>query len=181
MIHSYATVTSHSAFFYVDKRKVQNYMTENSIDIREYNMVQSNVSLLASGQLKASAVNGSSHGENNMNENSKVWIDSNSCCLALYSKLGEDQVLMLQSPIALPKAMKSPTELDGLRKAHIRDGAAVVQYLAWLDNQLSTILLTNEIDISYSIGFVCAHTLPVLYEKYENQFDDFLYSCLGLL
>jgi hypothetical protein len=30
-------------------------------------------------------------------------------------------------------------------------------------------------------GFVCAHTLPVLYEKYEDQVDDFLYSILGLL
>uniref|UniRef100_A0ACD5WBW4 Uncharacterized protein n=1 Tax=Avena sativa TaxID=4498 RepID=A0ACD5WBW4_AVESA len=31
------------------------------------------------------------------------------------------------------------------------------------------------------IGFVCAHTLPVLYEKYEDQVDDFLYGILGLL
>jgi hypothetical protein len=31
------------------------------------------------------------------------------------------------------------------------------------------------------IGFVCAHTLPVLYEKYEDQVDDFIYSLLGLL
>nr|CAB3492996.1 unnamed protein product [Digitaria exilis] len=31
------------------------------------------------------------------------------------------------------------------------------------------------------IGFVCAHTLPVLYEKYEDQVDDFLYGLLGLL
>ncbi|XP_006650682.1 reticulon-like protein B8 [Oryza brachyantha] len=31
------------------------------------------------------------------------------------------------------------------------------------------------------IGFVCAHTLPVLYEKYEDQVDDFLYNILGLL
>jgi Xaa-Pro aminopeptidase len=86
--------------------QVQNYMTENGIDIKDYNMVQSDASLLASGQLKGSAVNGSSHGENDMNENSKVWIDSNSCCLALYSKLDQYQVLMLQSPIALPKAVK---------------------------------------------------------------------------
>ena len=33
--------------------------------------------------------------------------------------------------------VQNPVELDGLRKAHIRDGAAVVQYLAWLDNQVS--------------------------------------------
>uniref|UniRef100_A0A0A8YTV4 Reticulon-like protein n=1 Tax=Arundo donax TaxID=35708 RepID=A0A0A8YTV4_ARUDO len=31
------------------------------------------------------------------------------------------------------------------------------------------------------IGFVCAHTLPVLYEKYQDQVDDFLYNVLGLL
>uniref|UniRef100_A0A0E0KJR8 Reticulon-like protein n=1 Tax=Oryza punctata TaxID=4537 RepID=A0A0E0KJR8_ORYPU len=31
------------------------------------------------------------------------------------------------------------------------------------------------------IGFVSAHTLPVLYEKYEDQVDDFLYNVLGLL
>lgn len=28
--------------------------------------------------------------------------------------------------------------MDGLKKAHIRDGAAVVQYLAWLDKQVFT-------------------------------------------
>lgn len=29
------------------------------------------------------------------------------------------------------------------------------------------------------IGFVSAHTLPVLYERYEDQIDDFLYNLLG--
>ena len=33
--------------------------------------------------------------------------------------------------------VQNPVELDGLRKAHIRDGEAVVQYLAWLDKQVS--------------------------------------------
>uniref|UniRef100_A0A8I7BC37 Xaa-Pro aminopeptidase n=1 Tax=Hordeum vulgare subsp. vulgare TaxID=112509 RepID=A0A8I7BC37_HORVV len=141
VVHSYAIVTLHGAFFYVDKRKVttevKNYMAEIGIDIREYDMVQLDVSLLASGQLKGSAVNGSLLMEKDINvaEHSKIWIDSNSCCLALYSKLRPDQALMLQSPIALPKAVKNPMELNGLRKAHIRDGTAVVQYLAWLDNQ----------------------------------------------
>ncbi|KAJ4758975.1 Reticulon-like protein [Rhynchospora pubera] len=31
------------------------------------------------------------------------------------------------------------------------------------------------------IGFVCAHTLPVLYEKYQDQVDNFLAGVLGLL
>ncbi|KAK3119031.1 hypothetical protein QOZ80_9BG0712620 [Eleusine coracana subsp. coracana] len=142
VVHSYAIVTLHDAFFYVDKRKVtaevEKYMAENGIDIKEYDMVATDASLLASGKLKGSAVGGSLDGDKDINgtANSKIWIDSGSCCLALYSKLSSHQILTLQSPIALPKAVKNPTELDGLRKAHIRDGAAVVQYLAWLDNQM---------------------------------------------
>ena len=82
--------------------QVQKYMVENGIDIRDYEMVQSDVSLLASGNLKSFV-----HGENDINvEGSKIWIDSASCCLALYSKLNPHQVLILQSPIALPKAVK---------------------------------------------------------------------------
>ncbi|KAI8547910.1 hypothetical protein RHMOL_Rhmol07G0232000 [Rhododendron molle] len=34
---------------------------------------------------------------------------------------------------------KNPVELDGLKNAHTRDGAAVVQYLVWLDKQMQEI------------------------------------------
>ncbi|MEP1229697.1 MAG: aminopeptidase P family protein [Litorimonas sp.] len=36
-------------------------------------------------------------------------------------------------PIALPKACKSDAEITGTRTAHIRDGAALVRFLHWLD------------------------------------------------
>ncbi len=36
-------------------------------------------------------------------------------------------------PCALPKACKNLVELDGMRAAHRRDGAALVKFLAWLD------------------------------------------------
>jgi Xaa-Pro aminopeptidase len=35
-------------------------------------------------------------------------------------------------PCALPKACKNPQELAGMRAAHLRDGAAVTRFLAWL-------------------------------------------------
>jgi Xaa-Pro aminopeptidase len=34
------------------------------------------------------------------------------------------------------KAVKNETELDGIRKAHIRDGVAVVKWMFWLDQQI---------------------------------------------
>ncbi|XP_039114032.1 aminopeptidase P1 [Dioscorea cayenensis subsp. rotundata] len=136
VVHAFAIVTIESAFFYVDKRKVSsevhNHMVQNGIEIKEYNLVEFDVSLLGSGQLSCSGV-----GEEV--KHLVTWIDPNSCCLKLYSKLSSDQVLMQQSPLALPKALKNPIELDGLRKAHVRDGVAVVQYLVWLDNQMKEI------------------------------------------
>jgi Xaa-Pro aminopeptidase len=38
-------------------------------------------------------------------------------------------------PCALPKACKNAAEIAGSAEAHLRDGAAVVELLAWLDNQ----------------------------------------------
>lgn len=40
-------------------------------------------------------------------------------------------------PVLLPKALKNDTEISGSRQAHIRDGAAMVRFLAWLDQTVS--------------------------------------------
>jgi len=39
-------------------------------------------------------------------------------------------------PCVLPKACKNSTELEGMRGAHRRDGAALVKFLSWLDRTL---------------------------------------------
>ncbi|KAJ3673127.1 hypothetical protein LUZ60_006501 [Juncus effusus] len=139
VIHAYAIVTLNSAFFYVDKRKVssevESHMSENGIEIKDYEGVDSDMTLLASGHLDS---------ENKENSNGeelkkgKIWV-AQSCCLALYSKLSLHQVIIQQSPLALSKALKNPTELEGLRNCHVRDGAAVVQFLVWLDNEMQEI------------------------------------------
>jgi Xaa-Pro aminopeptidase len=36
-------------------------------------------------------------------------------------------------PCILPKAIKTEAEIEGARAAHVRDGAAMVRFLAWLD------------------------------------------------
>ncbi|GMN66244.1 hypothetical protein TIFTF001_035343 [Ficus carica] len=144
VVHAYAIVTLDSAFFYVDKRKVSSevahQLEENGIEVREYNAVGSDVSLLES-DLKPgeSKIVGNGTYEAAENKNELVWADSGSCCYALYTKLNSEKVLLRPSPLALAKALKNPIELDGLKKAHIRDGAAVVQYLVWLDKQMQEI------------------------------------------
>jgi len=38
-------------------------------------------------------------------------------------------------PCQLPKAKKTPAEIDGVKRAHKRDGAALVRFLAWLESE----------------------------------------------
>ncbi|SFA80121.1 Xaa-Pro aminopeptidase [Poseidonocella pacifica] len=38
-------------------------------------------------------------------------------------------------PCALPRACKTHSEIEGARAAHLRDGAAVCEFLAWVDEQ----------------------------------------------
>ena len=44
-------------------------------------------------------------------------------------------ILRAPDPCALPKACKNEAELAGTRTAHIRDGAALVRFLHWLDTE----------------------------------------------
>ncbi|KAH9619266.1 hypothetical protein KSS87_008030 [Heliosperma pusillum] len=145
VVHAFAVVTIGAAFFYVDQRKVSPevhlHLKDNKIEVRDYAAVSSDVGLLASNQLESSLSEGR---EETRNECSLKWMDPGSCCYALYSKLKPDQVSLQQSPIALPKALKNPVEMNGLRNAHIRDGAAIVQYLVWLDKQNPAFLLYSD-------------------------------------
>lgn len=42
------------------------------------------------------------------------------------------EIVTMTDPCALPRATKNKTEIEGARTAHIRDGAAVTQFLYWL-------------------------------------------------
>lgn len=49
---------------------------------------------------------------------------------------GEERVEEIRSPIGDAKAIKNSTELEGMRACHIRDGAALSKYFAWLEEEL---------------------------------------------
>lgn len=51
-------------------------------------------------------------------------------------------------PVALPKAQKNSAELNGMRASHIRDGAAVSRFLAWLDTEVAANRLYDEAQLA---------------------------------
>ncbi|WP_108837498.1 aminopeptidase P family protein [Tateyamaria sp. Alg231-49] len=63
-----------------------------------------------------------------------VLADKSSVPVIVADTLG-DAVQWGEDPCALPKACKNAAEIAGSAEAHLRDGAAVVELLAWLDAQ----------------------------------------------
>src|ERR1700677_3091888 len=57
--------------------------------------------------------------------------------VAVAEAIGLSYVNIARSPIADLKAIKNATEIEGFRACHIRDGAALVRYFAWLEEQLN--------------------------------------------
>lgn len=66
-----------------------------------------------------------------------VLIDPASAPYALRSLIEDagGTITTGEDPCILPKACKTQAEIAGTREAHLRDGAAMVEFLAWLDAQ----------------------------------------------
>jgi Xaa-Pro aminopeptidase len=65
----------------------------------------------------------------------RVRFDPESAAYWFETKLGSRAISRGQDPCILPKAIKTGAEMTGARAAHVRDGKAVVRFLAWLDGR----------------------------------------------
>ncbi|KAI1384481.1 aminopeptidase-like protein [Hypoxylon trugodes] len=128
---SYAIVTADEATLYVDSSKLnsecQSYLAENGVAIKPYKEIFND----------ASALRQSAEAKSSESGEGKKFLISNKASWALKRALGgEDLVEEIRSPIGDSKAVKNETELEGMRQCHIRDGAALSEFFAWLEHQL---------------------------------------------
>ncbi len=67
-----------------------------------------------------------------------VLADPATQSVAVFQALAAAGVVIVEGedPCVLPKACKNPTEIAGTEAAHLRDGAAVTTFLAWLDKAI---------------------------------------------
>lgn len=129
---SYAIVTADEATLYIDSSKLsadcQSHLAENGVTIKPYEEIFGDASALG----KAAEAKKSEEAS----ESTKFLI-SNKASWALKRALGgDDMVEEIRSPIGDSKAVKNETELEGMRACHIRDGAALIEFFAWLEDQL---------------------------------------------
>lgn len=66
-----------------------------------------------------------------------VRVDRKTAPLAVSTLLEEAGVDVAwgDDPCILPKAIKNAAEIEGMRAAHLRDGAAMVEFLTWFDRE----------------------------------------------
>lgn len=113
---AYMLITSNHCFLYIDKVKltqeVTAYLETAGVEIRGYDEITGDLQRF-DGQC--------------------MLIDRTSVNLALYHCLPEaSAVAEAPSPVAMLKAVKCPAEVEGYRRAMLRDGVAMVKFLKWL-------------------------------------------------
>ncbi|PWE16942.1 X-Pro aminopeptidase [Marinicauda salina] len=66
-----------------------------------------------------------------------VRVDGSTASQWVFDRLSEGGATIRRKPdpVAVPKACKNETEIEGARQAHVRDGAALVRFLHWLDTE----------------------------------------------
>ncbi|KAK1258947.1 hypothetical protein QJS04_geneDACA010229 [Acorus gramineus] len=52
------------------------------------------------------------------------------------------------SPITLAKAVKNDAELEGMRNSHLRDAAALAEFWAWLEEEISKNVKVTEVEVA---------------------------------
>jgi len=72
---------------------------------------------------------------------------ANAWCQLTLKRAGAE-LIAADDPVIAPKACKNSSELRGMRQAHLRDAAAVVRFLAWLDAEVDAGRLHCEGDLS---------------------------------
>ena len=76
--------------------------------------------------------------------NSHVWIDCNKVNYRIKNSIPEGvEIINRSNPTLLMKAVKNKTEIENIRKAHVKDGVAFTKYMYWLKTNVGKIPMTE--------------------------------------
>lgn len=112
---SYLLISQDSVMFFVNEEKlpddVRNYLLEEAVSVEPYEAVLDKVKGY---------------------KGRRLLMDPTSVNYNLVTAVDKTKRILGVSPIPMMKAVKNKTEQDGFRAAMLRDGIAMVKFLAWL-------------------------------------------------
>lgn len=121
---AYATITHDQVTLYCDAEKVQSnevsdHLNKANITIKPYEDVVSDIKAHVSS-----------------NKRNKVWLDLTRSNYAVSRVIPASSLIDAQNAVTPMKACKNSAEMEGMRRAHIVDGAAMAHFMAWLEHTL---------------------------------------------
>ncbi|KAM0449108.1 hypothetical protein ACHAPV_010255 [Trichoderma viride] len=130
---SYAVITPKGAALYVDESKLDEecraHLAKYAVAVKPYETFFRDAEQLHQQFVASTAKEDGAPAGSFLMSNKGSW--------ALKRALGGDTAVEeIRSPVGDAKAVKNETEMEGMRACHIRDGAALIQYFAWLEDQL---------------------------------------------
>jgi len=127
VVMSYLTVGERDAVWYVDPAKVSDELRETlakaGVTVAPYDAIADALAAVAPG--------------------TRVMADTGKLTARLCAALGQARIVEHENPAMRMKAVKNAVELDNLRMAHIRDGAAVTRLMYWLKRNVGKLPMTE--------------------------------------
>ena len=142
---SYLVITPSEIHFFIDPRKitpeVSEYLDNQHIIRHDYTEIRSFLEGLKGGNIVVSP--------------------SKTAYSVYRSVSGDCHILEKDSPIALMKAIRNETEIEGIHQAMIQDGVALVRFLIWLEKHVPGGGVTELSASRYLQSLRAAHPLYV--------------------
>lgn len=148
VFYSYALVTMHEARLYVESEQLapatQAHLLAASVTVRPYDAIIDDLAQLVAAAPARSPDRGDADAaqSDEADEQPRIWLGPRASCALVAAVRGDrggrgghdaststssSRLLRDETPVALAKAIKNATEIDGMRRCHVRDGAALVR------------------------------------------------------
>lgn len=130
---SYALITRNEAYLYVQKEAIKEdtkmgkevcaALAEAKVQVKEYAEFLQDVAAL---------------------KNEKILLERKKASFAVCESIDAScRIINEMNPCATMKAVKNATEIENMRKAHLKDGIAVTKFMYWLKHTIGTCDMTE--------------------------------------
>lgn len=130
---SYALITQDEAYLYVQKETIKEdtkmgkevcaALAEAKVQVKEYAEFLQDVAAL---------------------KNEKILLERKKASFAVCESIDAScRIIDEMNPCATMKAVKNATEIENMRKAHLKDGIAVTKFMYWLKHTIGTCNMTE--------------------------------------
>ena len=130
---SYALITQDEAYLYVQKEAIKEdtkmgkevcaALAEAKVQVKEYAEFLQDVAAL---------------------KNEKILLERKKASFAVCESIDAScRIINEMNPCATMKAVKNATEIENMRKAHLKDGIAVTKFMYWLKHTIGTCDMTE--------------------------------------